>query len=597
MVPRQSKWSLYWMARHKPYWIVILTGILLAASFPPSPANFLIFVAFVPLFILFETEVVPERVPEDKIFRPFKSSVTVLFRIATLQFLWRRATRFGKVFSYRRKVISGNAQLFRYSYTIFLIWNLLCCYWLVFTVAGAGSLREVLVSTVAGILALMINPALMSIPFQFFSRMRWILPPTLAPLSLIVFWISFEYLHLNWDLSWSWLNLGHALTPWPQLIQYAEFTGVLGITLHILLVNYLFYRLYRRLTHKQGKLLPPLVVALAWLLLPLGLNLLILNPDRAVFQPSGSLNVRVVQPNIDPYLKRNYYTPENQVEHLVELSLQDPLDNIDLLVYPETAIPRPIEDSSIVYSRLMRPMWALVDSFQLDILTGVESFHVYPDGEEVPGNARQTIRGEWIENFNAAVALKGDRNLDLYAKTKLIPLVEAVPFPRFLDFLDVFGFSSDILSYGTQDSIVNLSTSSGKEIGVMICYDSEFGEHVTRSTQNGAELLAIITNDGWWGNTSGYIQHAYMTSLRAIENRRAIVRSANTGISLFADVKGYLGEETQFWEEAVIDQEVNLYQGETFYMKHGDYLGRIALLLTLIISVLGIAWTFFGPRR
>lgn len=575
---------------------MLLTGLLLAGSFPPSSFNFLIFIAFVPLFVLFETEVVPEKVPEDKIFRPFKSSFTVTIRIITLQFLWRRETRFGKVFTYRRKLISGNAQLFRYSFTIFLVWNLLCCYWLTFTALGARSVTEMFINATAGILAIGLNPALMSVPFQFYSRIRWILPPAFATLCFIIFWIAFEYLHLNWELSWSWLNLGHALSPWPTWIQYAEFTGVLGITLHILLANYFIYLFYRRITHKipNAKLFGG--IALLWLCLPFLLNIIILNPDRAVFQSHGSLHVRVIQPNIDPFLKRNYFTPEEQVKHLVELSESEPLDSIDLLVYPETAIPRPVRESSITGSRLLRPLWALVDSNDLGILTGFESYYAYPEGATIPITARHSARGEWIDNFNAATLLRKDRTIDIYHKGKLVPMVESVPYRALLQKLDVIGLDlvSGMNTYGAQEEIRIFENADSIPIGVMICYDSEFGDHVRKSSLLRAELLTIVTNDGWWGNTSGYIQHAYLTSLRAIENRRAIARSANTGRSLFADVHGNLYQETKFWEDAVIDRVLKLYREKTFYARNGDYLGKIALWMTIVISVLGIAWNYLG---
>ncbi len=596
MVPTQSTWSLYWLARHKPYWIVLLSGLLLAGSFPPSPLNFLIFVAFVPLFVLFETEVVPEKVPEDKVFRPFKSSFTVFLRVITLQFLWRRETRFQRVFTYRRKLISGNAQLFRYTYTIFLLWNIGCCYWLFLTVLGARSPEEVMVYGTAGILAITLNPALMSIPFQFFSRIRWILPPTLAVLSFIVFWITFEYLHLNWDLSWSWLNLGHALTPWPSWIQYAEFTGVLGVTLHILLANFFIYLFYRRLTYQRKMVGLSLGIALFWLCLPFLLNLVILDPDRAVFQSEGTITVRVVQPNIDPFLKRNYFTPEEQVKHLVKMSQSQPLDSIDLLVYPETAIPRPVRESSISGSRLMKPFWTLVDSHKVDILTGLESFMSFPDSESAPLTARQTARGEWIENYNAATLLREDREFDVYHKGKLVPMVESIPFRNAFDNLEWLGLDllSGLNTYGQQEEVVVLATFDEVPIGVMICYDSQFGDLVRKSTLQGAQLLTIVTNDGWWGKSSGYIQHAYFTSLRAIENRRDIARSANTGRSLFADAYGNLYQDTEYSKKAVIDRTLNLYSGETFYVQHGDYLGRIALWMTLVISVLGIGWKYLG---
>lgn len=175
-------------------------------------------------------------------------------------------------------------------------------------------------------------------------------------------------------------------------------------------------------------------------------------------------------------------------------------------------------------------------------------------------------------------------------------MVESIPFRNILAELDGIGLDlfSGMNTYAPQEEVVVLNTLNEIPIGVMICYDSEFGGLVRESSAKGAKLLTIVTNDGWWGNTSGYIQHAYFTSLRAIENRRAIARSANTGRSLFSDVYGNLYQETEFWEDAVIDKELKLYSAETFYVKHGDYLGRIALWLTLIISVLGIAWYYLS---
>lgn len=597
MIHTQSRWSLYWWARHKPYWIVLLTAGLLVASFPPSGFNPLIFIAFVPLFILFERNVVPEKVPEDQIFRPFKSFFIIIFRLATLQFLWRPATRFNQVFSYRRKLISGNAQLFRYTYTIFLFWNIACCYWLTLTVIGANTLSEGIAYATAGILALAINPMLMALPFQFFSRIRWVLSPAWAGLCFICFWITFEYLHLNWELSWSWLNLGHALSPWPKWIQYAEFTGSLGITLHILLCNYFIYLFYRRIQQKRAEWAMWMGLSIGMLLLPFALNIFILNPNRDVFQSHGTLGVRVVQPSVDPYFMENYYTPEEQVGLLASLSQEEGVDSIDLLVYPETAISRAIFENRLSGSRLLQPLWAVVDSHEVDILTGLESYLTYPEQDSAPLSARLNAKGLWMANFNAASILRKDRETSAYHKGNRVPFVEHLPYLSWFGWLEDWGIPLSRSGYAPQDSIHNLETSNGVPIGVMICYDSQFGDQVRIGTQKGAEMLAIITNDSWWGPSSGYIQHAYLSSLRAIENRREIARSANTGRSLFVDVEGNLLQETDWMEVGVIDREVKLYKATTFYARHGDFLGRIAMWISLLMVVVGTVWSFVGRKK
>ncbi len=596
MVPSKAKWSLYWLARHKPYGIVLLTAVLLAASFPPLPFHFLIFIAFVPIFILFERDVVPIKVPEDKVFRPFKSLATVSWRLITLQFIWRRPTRGLKVFSYRRKFISGNAQLYRYTYIIFLIWNGCCCYWLVMTALGASTVVEALVNATAGILAVALNPALMSIPFQLFSRIRHVLTPTWSAASLVVFWLAFEYLHFNWDLSWSWLTLGHALSPWPAMIQYAEWTGVLGVSMHILVANVLIYSAYRNIYHKRQRVPRFAISAGLWLALPLILYPILTNSNRPILQPTGELTVRIVQPNIDPYLKYNYFTPEEQIQHFRELILADSLDGVDLVVLPETAIPRRFNLIGLRQNRIMRPLWDIADTLGVPVLTGFEEYRMFLTEKEAPLSARQTVQGTWMNSYNSATVLRPGKMPESYQKSKLVPMVERMPFLELLHDLKEYNMDlgTGMGGYGLPDSLKNLEVAPGVEVGMMICYESEFSDLVRKSSLRGADFLAIITNDGWWGNTSGYIQHAHFAALRAIENRRWVVRSANTGRSLFADPFGNFYDETSWWEPTTVDRTIELHEGTTFYARNGDFLGHLALWLTCFISLATAAWYYLG---
>lgn len=589
---------MYWLARHKPYGIVLLTAVLLAASFPPFSFSPLIFIAFVPLFVLFESEVVPIKVPEDKVFRPFKSFFVILFRIATLQFIWRPQTRGSKVLSYRRRMISGNAQLYRYSYTIFLFWNAACCYWLILTAIGSSNLLEALVNGSAGILAIVLNPFLMAMPWQLLSRVRWALPPVFAAATLIPFWLAFEFLHGRWDLSWNWLQLGHALSEWPSLIQYAEWTGTGGISLHILVANLLIYWFYRRLTWFKKISLLPTGLALSWLALPLALHIPLTNPERPLLQPTGQLTVRVVQPNVDPFLKYNYFTPESQIQHMAELINSLPVDSVDLVVLPETAIPRAMDLYGLENNRILQPLWDIVDSFQLSILVGVEEFEHHDEQDSVSASARPAVRGGWIEQYNTAVMLRPDRLLEPHRKSRLVPMVERLPFLEWLYTLRDYNLDLEtgMGSYGLPDSLVVPQTGSEIPVGTMICYESVFGQDVRHATRKGASLLAIVTNDGWWQNSGGYLQHGAIARLRAIENRRDIARSANTGQSSFIDHMGKMYQATAWGEEAVIDRKLNLYQGETFYVRNGDFIGWGALWISIVLYF-GVLVYRFVPRR
>ena len=129
----------------------------------------------------------------------------------------------------------------------------------------------------------------------------------------------------------------------------------------------------------------------------------------------------------------------------------------------------------------------------------------------------------------------------------------------------------------------------GVPVGCAVCYESVYGEYCTGYVKKGAKFLTVITNDAWWGDTPGYRQHLSYSSLRAIELRRDVARCANTGISCFIDQKGRIVKESRWWEKEVLRGTVNLNSEETFFVRHGDFIGRVCtfvfllLLLSLIV--------------
>ena len=120
----------------------------------------------------------------------------------------------------------------------------------------------------------------------------------------------------------------------------------------------------------------------------------------------------------------------------------------------------------------------------------------------------------------------------------------------------------------------------------IICYESVYGEFVTEYVKKGAQVLAIITNDGWWSDTPGYKHHLLYARLRAIETRKPVVRAANTGISALINPIGEIVQQSTWWKPAAIHALVQPRIGFTFYSQHGDYLGRLALLITTLIFVI-----------
>ena len=146
-------------------------------------------------------------------------------------------------------------------------------------------------------------------------------------------------------------------------------------------------------------------------------------------------------------------------------------------------------------------------------------------------------------------------------------------------------------------SVQNLATQEERtviwkdNIGIApaICYESVFGSYLTPFVRNGANLIAIMTNDGWWGNTEGHRQHLHYASLRAIECHRSIARSANTGISAMILPTGEITEQLGWWKEGAIESELPIFKDETLFVKYGnafewEFVALAAILLLVLIS-------------
>jgi len=559
----------------QPFAAIGASALLLSAAFPPVPLPWLIWIAWVPILLLLHH--LPEKAPENLWLFKIKKPFIYIWRVLTLAFFWNKSSWK----HIQRKEISRTRQTVYYLYITFFIWNISTCYWLMLTALSVPT-GEAVSSFLAGFFASAANPVLMSIPVLLWLRFHHRLPLILSGMLFISLWIIFEYLHYHWDLSWAWITLGNSMSGAPDFIQFAEFTGIEGISLWILIINFLVFS-----SLVKARFFPALS-ALGLGFLPLLLNLWILNPEREVFQPEASLNVRIVQPNIDPYVKFDADDLERQLNTFYQLAGAPGADTIDLVVFPETAIPEAVWSHEISSNESMKGFWTLTGRYPaMSILTGFTELRYFKH-PPYPVTARPLDEG-YYDYCNSAVIL-GSSRMRTYQKSWLVPMVERVPFLDYLSFLKDYNIDigGGFGSYGRSDSAFNLYTRSGVPVGVMICYESAFPDHVREYTRKGARVLSVITNDGWWKKSSGYIQHAGLSVIRAIENRREIVRSANTGISMFVDVRGRKFQETNWWEEAYIDQKVNEYTSLTFYVKHGEYISFIMMFLAAGVLFFGI---------
>ena len=522
----------------------VLSGLMLWQAWPPLQLTFLVFAGFVPLLVA------------------------------------------EKVISDTYKKYTG-LKVWISLYTGLLVWNLTTTYW----ISNA--------SLAGGLFANLANPVLMSVPFMLARNTRKQFGNRLGYASLVFYWMAFESIHLSWELTWPWLSVGNVFAVKHTWIQWYEYTGVFGGTLWVWITNLLlFFILYDRLFPSE-KSVPvnnslfkkyiPLFSLVLIIFIPILISKIIYNNYEEKGKP---VNVTVLQPNFDPYTEKFDIPYAIQMEKMQGLSKQKLTDSTDYLVWPETSIQKDIWLDKIKYEKPVRDLLKLIDSFpNLTIVLGVNGFERYNTKEEASYTAREFLMGQSVSGgpdtmyydiYNTALQIDSSKKLPYYHKSKLVPGVERMPYPQFFTFLgdkaiELGGITG---SLGTQKTRTVFYNKDSVGIAPVICFESVFGEYVSDYVSNGAELIFIITNDGWWGNTSGYQQHCLYGKLRSIETRRSIARSANTGISCFINQRGDISQPTEWREDAVLNATLLANDDKTFYVEFGDYLARVALWIS-----------------
>jgi len=462
--------------------------------------------------------------------------------------------------------------IFRTAFLCFFAWNTASIYWVF------NSLDSAMPTWVAAIISLIpfgLGAFLMTLAFWLYYRLRLITSKVWAYAGLICFWISYEYLHQNWDLAFPWMNLGNGFATSHQLVQWYEYTGVYGGTLWVLLSNILFFEIWLAL--KAGKLR----VNKYRLILPTSI-LVILPVLISIFmyanhtEKSNPANIVVVQPNIDPYKKFGIMPPAEQINRLIQLSDSVGQSNTEYFIWPETAISKGIEEKTFREDESFKTIQNFLNKYKnSNLISGIESFAIYDSAQTV--TARYNKNSEtYFDVFNAAVSVENSGTLQFYHKSKLVPGVEQTPFSNALSFLKpaFAAFGGATGSYGKQAEPSVFYSQSGIGAAPVICYESIWGEYVAEYIRKDAQFIAIITNDAWWGNTSGKDQHLHYAKLRAIETRRWVARSANTGISAFINQRGDIVQRTKWWVQGAIKQDINLNEDLSFYVRFGDYIAR-----------------------
>ena len=479
-------------------------------------------------------------------------------------------------------------------YPAFFVFNLITTYWIAYcTLPGAAA-------------AVILNALLITLVFAAWHACRkQVKNRVLQAVMLISFVVAFEYLHLNWDLTWPWLVLGNVFAQTPGLVQWYSITGTLGGTVWILLCNFLVY--WEPLTKREREKRPRKygsILTICCLVLPMLISLLMYELAERKIDRSIPIEAVIVQQNTDPWLEEYSLTNEQEIQRLLEVAGSNIDEKTNLVITPESAIAHSIEMNTLRQHSFLEgdtryEGFALLDSVigrysNVNFVLGLSTIGIYD--HKVSPVSQEVAPDKFVEWYNTAGFYNKNGLVNYYHKSRLVPGVEKMPFPK------VFGFLGKVLiELGGSNSSLGTDTAQrtfafdvdGRtlRVGTGICYESVYGELMGRFVKNGANILSVITNDSWWDDSPGHRQHFDMSRLRAIETRRYVLRAANGGFSGVINPLGDVLEKTNYNERTALHAKVYAQDRMTFYAKHGDYLAVIAIFF----AIFGILYALSVP--
>ena len=520
--------------------LAILSALLLSAAWPINGFTFIIFGALIPLLFL-----------ENSI----------------------------RLSDFKRKGL----LVFGYSYITFLLWNLLITWWLINS------------SLIGMLFANICNSFFYAIIFTCFSWAKTRLPNRSAYLFLIALWLAFEKLHLSWDFSWTWLNLGNVFSENIYWIQWYEYTGVFGGSLWVLVINVWLFHVFKNHNTILGykPLARKMIAPLIFIALPITFSLYLY---EKVEEGSEDIKVLLLQPNIDPYNTKYSLTNSSFIDLWKKQVQPFYSDSLDYILSPETYFAEGYGEEFREFngSKLHEELQQELAKIPLtQYITGIQFYDLYSQ-EKAPSLTANLIRkGLWADYYNSALAEQSNEIFQIYHKSKLVVGVENMPFKSVLKPLlgDVLlDFGGTVASRVTQKKRDVFShTNSKLKAAPIICWESIFGEFVTGYVNEGATFLAVISNDAWWGETPGHKQLLSYTRLRAIETRRDIARSANTGISSIINAKGEIINQTSYNTKTTLSGKLSSRRNLTFYVRFGDIIARWSVFVAGLFFLLALS--------
>jgi apolipoprotein N-acyltransferase len=419
------------------------------------------------------------------------------------------------------------------------------CYWITETMTIYGGLSIPLAVGVGALFAVMY-----ALYFVLFGLGLHVAVKKFGKRGLIFaapLWVTVELLRAILFSGFPWMLSGYALVPYTGVLQIVTWAGIYGLSFVATAVNSaIAYGFVQRNIKWIGA--AAAAVLIAWFL-----------PVWSATPPNSPIAVRLVQTNISldqPWKKPDF---DALIGELTDLSTGDSAKP-RLVVWPETPAPFYLKEDAEFRNRVQGVARKLGAYFLVGYIDAAGAG---------PANSAGLLNptGEQISRYD---------------KMHLVPFGEYVPFKNLLFFAESLTRQVGEFVPGTNYTVSQLD---GHSVSTIICYESIFPNQVRQFVKRGAELLVLITNDGWFGESSAPYQHLRMGVVRAVENRRYLVRTANTGISAIIDPYGRIETETPIGVRTIVDGMAHFRSDRTFYTQYGDLFAYLNALLVVILFV------------
>lgn len=519
--------------RKKDLLLGLLSGILLGLSFPPFPMPFLSFFAFIPFFFVLE----------------------------------------------KRETL---ASINRFTYFTLFFFNLITLYWV-----GSWTKEADSFLMISGAALLFFNPFFYLIisSLYYFSKKSF---GKRTALFLFPFsWVSFEYLYSLTDLRFPWLTLGNCLPYFNTFIQIADAVGVYGLSLIILFINIFLYLSLRDLKEKKKINFNYALGAVIIFFVVMIYGIIRINTFSSA---EKKIKVGLIQPNLNPWDKWKAGSIDEQLDLYLNLSEQAVKQGAKLIIWPESALPVYLLSGN--YDLEVLRIRQFISAKNIFLMTGMPDVNFYFNEKESPKDAKHTKSGILYTSYNSILLFSPySQNIQKYGKIKLVPFGEHVPFVEQLPFLGDFikwevGISS--WNVGRKQFVFDFYETKNNplKVGGIVCIESIYPDFVAGFVQQGANLIVVVTNDSWYGYSSGPFQHKEISVLRAIENRKTVVRAANGGVSCIIDPLGRTISSTKLFTKDVLVEDASISDGLTFFSSY-------PLVFPLLASFVSVSTIMF----